>query len=86
MATPEGRNRCENGVSIDAAAAGISLSVRNRLASHPTAPVVSKSAETPNSAAPKPARSPATQALGTGIGRLGHHHESSEIIERHGHR
>jgi hypothetical protein len=80
MMMPAGRNRCDNGVSTDAAAAGTSLSTRNELASQPTAPVLSKSAETPNSTAPRPARSPATQALGTGIGRFGHHHESSEVI------
>jgi hypothetical protein len=78
--TPAGRNRRDKGVSIGAASAGTSLRVRNRLASQPTVPVLSNSAETPNTTAPSPARSPATQALGTRTGRFGHHHESSEIM------
>src|SRR3979490_162314 len=76
-----GRNRRDNGVSTEAAAAGTSLSSRNRLSSHPSVPVLSKIAETPNSAAPRPARSPAVRAPGTRTGRFGHHHDSSDIIE-----
>src|SRR5215475_4867577 len=78
---PAGRNRRDNGVSTEAAAAGTSLSSRNRLSSHPSVPVLSKTVETPNSAAPRPATSPAVRALGTRAGRFGHHHDSSEIIE-----
>src|SRR4051794_29586059 len=77
---PAGRSRCDNGVSTDPAAAGTWLRIRNRLASQPTVPVLGKTAETPNSAAPKAASSPAVQALGTRAGRFGHHHDSSEII------
>src|SRR5690242_18857162 len=73
---PVGRNRRANGVSTDATPAGTSLSTRNRLWSQPTVPVLSSSAETPNSAAPRHARSPAVQAPGTRAGRLGHHHAS----------
>src|SRR5690348_10630242 len=73
---PVGRNRRANGVSTDAAPAGTSLSTRNRLWFQPTVPVLSSSAETPNSAAPRHARSPAVQAPGTRAGRLGHHHDS----------
>src|SRR6478735_6703797 len=78
---PAGRNRRDNGVSTEAAAAGTSLSSRNRLSSHTSVPVLSKTAETPNSAAPRPARSPAVRALGTRAGRFGHHHDSSDITE-----
>src|SRR5689334_6344502 len=78
---PAGRNRRDNGVSTEAAAAGTSLSSRNRPSSHPSVPVVSKTAETPNSAAPRAARSPAVRALGIRAGRFGHHHDSSDIIE-----
>src|SRR5690348_14846259 len=78
---PAGRNRRDNGVSTEAAAAGTSLSSRNRLLSHPSVPVLSKAAETPNSAAPRPARSPAVRALGIRAGRFGHHHDSSDFIE-----
>jgi hypothetical protein len=78
---PAGRNRCDNGVSTDAAAAGTWLRIRNRLTSQLTVPVLSNSAETPNSAAPRPARSTAVQALGTRAGRLGHHHDASEIMK-----
>src|ERR1700757_3701675 len=78
---PAGRNRRDNGVSTEAAAAGTSLSSRNRLSSHPSVPVLSKTAETPNSAAPRPARSPAVRALGTRAGRFGHHHDSSDFTE-----
>src|SRR5437763_6765521 len=78
---PAGRNRRDNGVRTEAAAAGTSLSSRNRLSSHPSDPVLSKTAATPNSAAPKPARSPAVRAVGTRAGRFGHHHDSSDLIE-----
>jgi hypothetical protein len=78
---PAGKNRCDNGVRTDAAAAGTWLRIRNRLTSQPTAPVLSTSAATPNSAAPRPARSTAVQALGTRAGRLGHHHDANEIIK-----
>src|SRR6516162_6530300 len=78
MAT--GRNRRDNGVSTDAAAAGTSLRIRNRLRSQPTAPALSRSAETPNSAAPRPARSQAVRALGTRGGRVGHHHDLSGAL------
>src|SRR5438477_8769052 len=79
--TPAGRSRCDKGVRTDAAAAGIWLRIRNRLTSQLTAPVLSPSAEAPNSAAPRPATSPAVRTLGTRAGRLGHHHEASEIIK-----
>ena len=52
---------------------------RNRLTSQPSVPVLSNSAETPNSTAPRPATSPAARTPGTRTGRLGHHHESGEI-------
>src|SRR4029077_10048495 len=69
------------GVSTDAAAAGTWLRIRNTLLSQPTVPVLSNSAETPNSAAPRPVISPAVRALGTLTGCFGHHHESGEITE-----
>src|SRR5215471_19229924 len=78
---PAGRSRCASGVSTDAAAAGTWLRTRNRLRFQPTAPVLSKNAETPNSAAPRPASTPAVLAPGTRVRRLGHHQESSEITE-----
>jgi len=78
---PHGKNRCENGVSTDAMPAGTSLRVRNRLTSQLIAPALSKSAETPNSTAPRPARSPAVRVLTTRTGRLGHHHDPGEIME-----
>src|SRR5690242_644332 len=77
-----GKNRCDNGVSTDAAAAGTWLRIWNRLTSQPTAPALSNSAATPNSAAPRPVRSTAVRALGTRPGRLGHHHDASEIMKR----
>src|SRR5690242_8238881 len=76
-----GKNRRDNGVSTGAAAAGTSLSSRNSLSSQPTVPVLSKTAATPNSAAPRLARSPAVRAVGTRAGRSGHHHDSSDFIE-----
>jgi hypothetical protein len=78
---PAGRNRCDSGVRTDAAAAGTWLRIRHRLASQLTGPVLSNSAETPNSAAPRPATNPAARAPGTLTGRVGHHHESGEITE-----
>src|SRR6266516_5673969 len=81
MMMPTGRNRCDNGVRTDAAAAGTWLRIRNRLTSQPGAPALSNSAETPNSAAPRPARSTAVQALGTRVVRLGHHHDANEIMK-----
>src|SRR6516225_1944746 len=77
---PAGRNRRDTGVSTATAAAGTSLRTRNRLSSQLSVPVLSSSAETPNSAAPTPATSQAARAPGTRAGRLGHHHESSEIM------
>jgi hypothetical protein len=78
---PAGRNKCENGISTDAAAAGTWLRIRNTLLSQLSIPVLSNSADTPNSAAPRPATSPAVRAVGTLTGRFGHHHESGEITE-----
>src|SRR6516162_5553654 len=77
---PAGKNRCDTGVSTDAAAAGTSLRIRNRLSSQPSVPVLSNSTETPNSAAPRPATSQAVPGPGTRVGRLGHHHEPGEIM------
>src|SRR5215471_5541466 len=74
MRMPAGRNRWTSGVSTDATADGTSLRIRNRLTSQPVAPALSKTADVPNSTAPRPARSPAAQALGTRAGRFGHHH------------
>src|SRR6516165_7177816 len=79
---PTGRNRCDSGVSTDARAAGTWLRIRNSRTSQLTAPVLIKRAAAPNSAAPRPAKSPAAQALGTRAGRFGHHHEPSEIMGR----
>src|SRR6516164_1913311 len=81
MAMPTGKNSFDSGVSTDAAADGTSLSSRNRLSSQPSVPVCSKTAATPNSTAPRPARSTAVPALGTRTGRFGHHHDLSEIIK-----
>src|ERR1700751_1092866 len=77
-----GKNRCDNRVRTAAAAAGTWLRIRNRLTSQPTAPALSNSAATPNSAAPRPVKSTAVRALGTRAGRLGHHHDASEIMKR----
>src|SRR6516162_4651047 len=77
---PAGRNRCDNGVSTSAAAAGTSLRTRNSLSSQLSIPVLSNTAETPNSAAPAPATSQAVPGPGTRAGRLGHHHEPGEIM------
>src|SRR6516225_506587 len=77
---PAGENRRDTGVSTAAAAAGTWLKIRNTLSSQPSVPVLSTSADTPNSAAPTPATSHAVPGPGTRAGRLGHHHESSEIM------
>src|ERR1700751_2886111 len=77
-----GKNRCDNRVRTAAAAAGTWLRIRNRLTSQPTAPAVSNSAATPNSATPRPVRSTAVRTLGTRVGRLGHHHDASEIMKQ----
>ena len=77
---PAGPNRCDNGVSTEAAAGGTWLRIRNRRASQPVAPAFTDSAETAKSTTPRPASSPAAQGFGTRAGRFGHHHDPPEII------
>src|ERR1700685_2037953 len=70
-----GRKSRDSGVSADATAGGTWLRIRNSLTSQLTAPALSKTAETPNSAAPRLVKSPAAQDLGIRAGRFGHHHD-----------
>src|SRR5690348_3381238 len=77
---PAGRTRYDSGMSTDARAAGTWLRIRNRLTSQLTAPALSKIADVPNSAAPRPATSPAVRALGTRAGRFSRHNDLSEFM------
>ena len=56
------------------------MRLRNRLTSQLTAPALSKIADVPNSAAPRPAKIQAVRALGTRAGRFGQYHDLSEIM------
>ena len=78
---PAGRNRCDNGVSTEAAAGGTWLRIRNRDASPLVVPALTNSAEAPKSTTPRPARSPAVHAVGSRGGWFGHHHDAGEIME-----
>ncbi len=77
---PAGLNRCDNGVSTEAAADGTWLRIRNRRVSQPVAPALTDSAEAEKSTTPRPASSPAAHVFGTRAGRFGHHHDPGEII------
>ena len=65
---PAGRNRCDNGVSTEAAAGGTWLRIRNRRASQLVAPALTDSAEAAKSTTPRPASSPAARASEPGPG------------------
>ena len=63
---PAGPNRCDNGVSTEAAAGGTWLRIRNRRASQLVAPALTDSAEAAKSNTPRPGSSRAAHVFGTG--------------------
>src|ERR1700733_16323499 len=77
---PAGSNRCDNGVSTEAAAGGTWLRIPNRRTSQLVAPALTDSAEAAKSTTPRLASSPAAHVFGTRAGRSGHHHDPGEII------
>ena len=77
---PAGPNRCDNGVSTEAAVGGTWLRIRNRRTSQLVGPALTDSAEAEKSTTPRPASSPAAHGFGTRAGRFGHHDDPGEII------